>query len=107
MSLIFVDARTIDYQMNAIASGGKHVMLQWRWSVIRVNYVTRLFMKMGDPFDELSSIRDCRGQKDVVHIVGQQNQRFFPNDTSLFVSHVMNFIENHPTNFSHDLNAKK
>ena len=43
-------------------------MLQRRGSVVGVDDMTRLVMKMGNPFSKLSSIRDC-GREEHLEVV--------------------------------------
>ncbi|KYM76339.1 hypothetical protein ALC53_13366 [Atta colombica] len=78
-------------------------MLQRSRSIIRRDYMARLTMQMCYPFCELSCVWYSSRKKYIVHIVWQQYKCLFPNYASLFVTHIMNLIENYPTNFTHYL----
>lgn len=95
----------VDNEVDAIASGWEHVVLQRSGPVIGVNDVTRLLVQVAHPLGELAGIRNGGREEDVAHIVRQQDERLLPDDTALLVTHVVNLIEDHPAHLAHDLAA--
>mmetsp|Transcript_8366 Transcript_8366/g.30590 ORF Transcript_8366/g.30590 Transcript_8366/m.30590 type:complete len:308 (-) Transcript_8366:92-1015(-) len=92
-------------QVNAVPAGRVHVMLQRRRSKVRVHQVTRVRVRLHDPLRELPRVRDRRGQERVSHRGRQHRDGFFPDDSSLWIAHVMNLVEDHPPHLAHDLAA--
>eukprot|EP00982_Pelagococcus_subviridis_P016004 31443-Pelagococcus_subviridis.AAC.5 len=80
-------------------------MLQRRRSKVRVHQVTRVRVRLHDPLRELPRVRDRRGQERVSHRGRQHRDGFFPDDSSLWIAHVMNLVEDHPPHLAHDLAA--
>jgi hypothetical protein len=62
-----------------------------------------LFMRTTDPFTELHRVGYGGREKDIAHCMRKENDSFLPDDTTLFVTHIVNFIEDNPGDFSHDL----
>ena len=58
--------------------------------------MTRLLVKLTNPSGKLYGIGNRGGQEDMVTVVGQKNDRLLPYNTTLLVTHVMNFIKNYP-----------
>lgn len=69
--------------MNAIAARRKEVVLQRGRSEISVDDMDGLVVCFADPFGELHSVGNGSGEKDVADCVREQDDGFFPNDTSL------------------------
>ena len=59
----------VDDKVYAVATGWKDVMLQRCGSVVCVDDVTRLFVKVSDPFGKLSGVGDGGGEEDVMNVV--------------------------------------
>ena len=60
-------------------------------------------MRVTDPFTELHRVGyGCR-EKDIAHSMRKEDDSFFPNNTTLFVTHVVNLLEDNPSDSSHDL----
>lgn len=91
--------------MDTLTTGRIYVVLQGHRAIICVNDMARLLVKMANPFRKLPSIRNSSGQEDKVHVIRQEDNSLFPDHTALFVSHVMNFIKYHPSDFSNDFRA--
>ena len=64
-----------------------------------------LVMQMSDPFGKLTRVRDGGRQEDVVHVVGQQNDRLLPHHAPLLVPHVVDLVKDDPAHLAHDLAA--
>ena len=62
-----------------------------------------LFVRATDPFTELHRIGYGGREKDIAHSMRKEDDSFFPDNTTLFVTHVVNLIEDNPSDFSHDL----
>lgn len=92
----------IDDQEDTFATSWEKVMLKWGRSEIGVNDVTGLFVGFAYPFGELHSVWYCGGEEDISNGVRKEDDRLFPNNSTFFVAHVMDFIEYHPGDFSHD-----
>lgn len=58
-------------------------MLQRGRAEIGIDDVTGLGVEFGDPFGELHGVGDGRGEEDVADAVGEEDDGFFPDDTSL------------------------
>lgn len=80
-------------------------MLQWRGSEVSVHDVTGLLVRLAYPLRELHGVWDSRRQKDVAYGMREKNNGLLPDDTTLFVSHIMDLIEYDPCYFAHDLGA--
>ena len=63
-----------------------------------IDDMARLMMQVGDPLGKLSGVGDSGGQKDVVHVVRQQDDGLLPHHASLLVSHVMDLVKYYPSN---------
>lgn len=90
-------------QMNTIATNWKYVMLQWSRSIVRRDHMARLIVQVRHPLSELSCIGDCGREKYIMYIIWQQYKRLLPHHASLLIAHVMNFVEDYPTNLAHHL----
>ena len=61
-----------------------------------------LLVKMRNPLGELSRVGDRGREEDVVNVVRQQNDRLLPDDSSFLVPHVVDLVEDDPTNLASD-----
>ena len=57
---------------------------------------------MRNPLGELSRVGDRGREEDVVNVVRQQNDRLLPDDSSFLVPHVVDLVEDDPTNLASD-----
>lgn len=92
----------VDDQKDAVTASRKKVVLKWGRSEISVNNVTGLFMGFAYPFGELHSVWYGGGEEDISDGMRKEDDSLLPNHSTFFVPHVMDFIEYHPGNFSHD-----
>ena len=76
-------ALLIDNEMDSISAGGEEVVLQRRRSVVGVDDVARLRVSVGDPLGELHGVGDRCGEEDVVDLVGEEDDGFFPDNSTL------------------------
>jgi hypothetical protein len=58
---------------------------------------------VSNPFGKLSRVGNCRGQKHIVHVVRQQDDRLLPHHAALLVPHVVDLVEDNPAHLPHDL----
>lgn len=75
-------------------------MLQRRRSEVSVDDRARLSLDLDDPLAELTRIWDRRRQEDVFDSVREHDDGLFPDDTALFVPHVVHLIEDYPGHFT-------
>ena len=89
--------------MKPVSTGRINVVMQRHRSNVRVDNMARLraedatrekilslsylTVQEGDPFGELFGIRDRSREKDVVNIVGQQDDGLLPDDTTFLKRH--------------------
>ena len=93
----------VDDKSGATTTGREEVVLKRSWSEIGVYDVTGLVVDLGNPFGELESVGNGGRKEDVSDLVGKHNDGLLPDDTSRLVSHVVNLVEDNPSNFSHNL----
>lgn len=60
---------------------------------------------MGDPLSELSGVWDGGWEKNIVDIVRQQDDRLLPDDAALLVPHVVDLVEDDPTDLARNFGA--
>lgn len=75
----------IDDEVDSISSSREEVVLQRRRSVVRVDDVTRLVVRFGDPFGEFERVGDGSGEEDVVNLVREEDDGLFPDDSTFCV----------------------
>ena len=92
-------------QVDAVAALGEDVMLKGRRAIVRVHEMARVAVRLDDPLGELLGVGDRRREEHVSHGVRKEVNRLFPDDAALEISHVMNLVEDDPTNLAHDLAA--
>ena len=93
--------RFIHDQMKTIGTSRIDIVMQRHWPNIGVHdmaglrdacskatqiVVTAIYLivKEGDPFCELFRVGNSGGQKDVMHVVRQENDGLFPDDAALY-----------------------
>lgn len=59
-------------------------------------------MRLAYPFGELHCIRNGGRKKHVANGVREENDGLFPDHPTLFITHVVNFVEYDPCDFTHD-----
>lgn len=91
--------------MESVAATREDVVLKWSWTVFCVNSIAGLLVKVANPLGELFGVWNGGRKKDVTNIVGEQNDRFFPNDASLGIAHIMDLVKDDPLDFAHDFGA--
>jgi hypothetical protein len=69
--------------VNPIGAGREEVVLKRSRTVIGVDDVAGLLVDRADPFGELHRVRDGSGEEDVANFVREEDNGFFPNDTTL------------------------
>lgn len=69
-------------------------MLQWGRTKVGVDYVTGLSVEFSDPFGELHGVGNGGGEEDVADAVGQEDDGFFPHDTSFYYTEMAFTLEN-------------
>lgn len=74
VSSTFITNLFINNQMYSIPTRWEDVMLQWCRPVLSVHHMAGLRMKSANPLSELPRVRNCGGEKYVVHIVRQQDE---------------------------------
>jgi hypothetical protein len=67
------------------------VMLKWRRSEIGVDNMTWLRVDFSNPLSELECIRDGSGKEHVMYFIREQNDGFFPYNTTFYSKYVDRF----------------
>ena len=89
--------------MNTTSTSWEDIVLQWRWSVVRIYNTAWLLFDLDDPLSKLTRVWNGSRKEAIFDLLGQKDNGFFPNYTSLLVTHVMDLIENNPCHFPYDL----
>ena len=89
--------------MNAVSASWEEIILEWSRPEVSIDNVTWLAVSLYDPLSKLHGIGYGSRQENVSHFVWQEDDGLFPDDTSDFVSEIMNLVEDDPAYFTHDL----
>lgn len=82
--------------MDSLTPFREQIMLERRGTVVCVDHVARLLFDLGNPLDEFSGIGDGGWEEDKANVRIEEDDGFFPDHASFFVSHIMDFVENDP-----------
>ncbi len=66
-----------------------------------------MLVQENHPLSKLTGVGDGGTEKDLTNTVGKKDYRFLPDDASFLLTHVVNLIEDDPTQFTRDLRAPK
>ena len=80
-------------------------MLQGCRPKVGIHNVTWLFVRFTYPFCKLHGVGYGRREEDVADGVREEDDGLFPDYTTLCVAHVVDFVENNPSDFTHDFRA--
>jgi hypothetical protein len=81
----------INAKEDSSSSCREKIMLKWRGSEIGVDNVAWLRMDFSDPLSELECIGDGSGKKDVMYLIREENDCFFPYNTTFYSKYSYRF----------------
>ena len=77
------DALLVDDEEDAVPAGREQVVLERRRPEVGVDDVAGLVVRLSDPLCKFERVGDRRREEDVVDRVGQEDDRFLPDDAAL------------------------
>lgn len=71
-------------------------MLERCGTIVSINDMAWSLVQEGDPLCELSGVGNSGTEEDLTHTVRQEDNRLFPHHSSFLLTHIVDFIEDHP-----------